>query len=438
MNKKTILYGCIWGIGIILFLWVLFLGVPFLFDYADNEYGIVDYLGVSFAAATALFTGSAFTVAFVSIYQQNKGINRQIDLNVFSETIRLLMKSDRFLRSQTYIFSDEYKWDRNIIRKILGLQEDAQISLDDYKKVYKHKKTDDESLKKIKLRIRTAYEKIIYFCGRMEYLGFVCQKHAAQDYILEFYGLTITESYEVLKELIEKNKGTAYHHYTELYKQAKEKELQIKENNKMKTTKGVEPQNQTRKFILEIVGLAVSFGILVAAIVGFCVTKHATHLQTSMQFCSSIYPVLQSPEFVNREQYILRELNNRGDDICAIEDIKNDTLRNEIYAYCEYLNGIGIMIYEHMINSSVVIPYIGVNTIYIYRKLKPYLYITRLKRSCYSSQELSAEENKKIQKAASLYFVHYELLALEMDKRGEEWTEKLQSALDKQKRETNK
>lgn len=182
--------------------------------------------------------------------------------------------------------------------------------------------------------------------------------------------------------------------------------------------------------IFKIVEILISLAIFVAAIIGFSVNEQTTRLQTSMEFCSTIYPILQSQEFVEREHFLKRELSKLGNEICPIEDIENDSLKHEIYAYCECLNGIGIMIHEHMINHNVIIPYIGVNTIYIYRKLKPYLYMTRQERVLYVSPELSDMENKKIQRAASLYFVHYELLVLEMERQGEKWTEDLQSELD--------
>ena len=182
------------------------------------------------------------------------------------------------------------------------------------------------------------------------------------------------------------------------------------------------------KDILEIV---ISFGLLCTAIYGFYVTNETTRLQTSMDFCSTIFPTLQSEEFISREYYLMRELSKRGDNVCPIEQIDNDTLKQEIYVYCEYMNGIGIMAHEHMINHSVIIPYIGVNSILIYRRLKPYLHLTRQMRADYVDSSLSEEENAKIQKAASLYFVHYELLVLEMERQGASWTRRLKAKLNR-------
>ena len=187
------------------------------------------------------------------------------------------------------------------------------------------------------------------------------------------------------------------------------------------------------KLILEILNLAISALILFAAIIGFVVTIRATRTQTSMEFFSTVYPILQSQEFRDREQYLLRELSKEGHKICAIEDIENEILRQEIYTYCECMNGIGILVQEHMIKDGVIIPYIGVNSIYIYRKIKPYLYMTRQKRALQISPELSANENKKIQNAAELYYVHYELLVLEMEKQGEKWTKEFKGKLNKYK-----
>ena len=175
----------------------------------------------------------------------------------------------------------------------------------------------------------------------------------------------------------------------------------------------------------------LTLALVVTALYGFYVTNSTTRLQTSMNFCTEVYPTLQSHEFVEREQYILHELGKRGENSCAIEDIQDAKLRREIYAYCEYMNGIGIMVYEDMINTSVIIPYIGVNSIFIYRKLRPYLNKTRDKRGQYYSTDLTYEENKKIQKAAKLYFVHYELLVLRMEEDGEKWTKRFQKELNR-------
>ena len=41
-----------------------------------------------------------------------------------------------------------------------------------------------------------------------------------------------------------------------------------------------------------------SIGLFVAALYGFYVTWEATRMQTSMDFCTYIYPTLQSEEFV--------------------------------------------------------------------------------------------------------------------------------------------
>ena len=59
--------------------------------------------------------------------------------------------------------------------------------------------------------------------------------------------------------------------------------------------------------------------------------------------------------------------------------------------------------------------------------------MTRQKRALQISPELSANENKKIQNAAELYYVHYELLVLEMEKQGEKWTKEFKGKLNKYK-----
>lgn len=181
---------------------------------------------------------------------------------------------------------------------------------------------------------------------------------------------------------------------------------------------------------LELCMALLSLGLVVTAIYGFYKINKTTRLQTSIDFCLKVYPYLQSKEFVQQEQYLIEELNKRNEEaICAIEDIKDEKLKQEILKYCEYMDGLGIIVYEHMINYNVIIPYIGVNTILIYRKLIPYLNRTREARARRSLDMLTIEENEKIQQAASLYFIHYELLALEIERQGPEWTKRFQNEL---------
>lgn len=222
MGKKTIIWISIGSI-ILIIVWLLFWLLPFRVEYVHCNKDIVCYLEVSFAAATALFTGIAFTVAYISLYQQNKGLKRQLDMDVFSDTLNLIMASDRFTRSKMYIYSEEYYYDMSKLKKMLGLAEEEKIKLDDFRRVCFYRTPSGSSIhmnEKTKERLRKSYEKISYFCGRMEYLGFMSKKEVADHLILEFYWQTIVDSYNILNKYIYITEDGQNKYYSELYCEA--------------------------------------------------------------------------------------------------------------------------------------------------------------------------------------------------------------------------
>lgn len=157
--------------------------------------------------------------------------------------------------------------------------------------------------------------------------------------------------------------------------------------------------------------------LVVTAIQGFRVTNQTTRIQTSMDFCLSTYQMFQSKEFVEKERYICKELCKRGENYCAIEDIDNDTLRDAVYEYCEIMNGVGVLVMEHMINPDIVVAYLGANTLMAFQYIKPYMDLTREAR--YHDDVLMGlpeYERKLIRDARPLTFAHFELLAMEIKK----------------------
>ena len=86
--------------------------------------------------------------------------------------------------------------------------------------------------KETKERLRKAYEKITYFCSRMEYLGFIFNEKGAETLIMEYYGRTILESYRNLHDIIENSRNQdkmkrLYLYYSKLYESAENKEKEI-------------------------------------------------------------------------------------------------------------------------------------------------------------------------------------------------------------------
>ena len=81
--------------------------------------------------------------------------------------------------------------------------------------------------KDIKKKLCKSYEKIIFFCGRMDYLGFMCENNVAVSLILDYYAGTIKESYCILKSLIEENGNGFYVHYTRLFNLAEKENCKV-------------------------------------------------------------------------------------------------------------------------------------------------------------------------------------------------------------------
>ena len=112
-------------LAIIIVVWLVFLIVPFILYFLDSNLSRIKLLGVSFSAASALFTGVAFAVAFHSLSKQQeslikqqenlkiqqesldmqqKTLIKQIDLSVFIDSIGLLMNNWKFNNCQDYIY----------------------------------------------------------------------------------------------------------------------------------------------------------------------------------------------------------------------------------------------------------------------------------------------------------------------------------------------
>lgn len=212
----------IWGIS-----WLL----PILLPCPDNS--TLSFLNIIFTAATALFTGIAFVVAFFSISkeqeilkQQQSTLIAQTRLSVLSETMRLVMDSERFLKSKKYILSPDYYTDIETVKKVLGIK--GKVGLEDFKTLLVRGLKKNQFDDKERLELLDAYENITFFCARMDYLGSVSKEESVTDLIIDQYGLTIIESYKVLSQLIKRsreqsNRQWLYEHYTKLNEEAEKR-----------------------------------------------------------------------------------------------------------------------------------------------------------------------------------------------------------------------
>ncbi|MCR4859016.1 MAG: hypothetical protein K5890_12605 [Bacteroidales bacterium] len=205
------------------------------------------------SVATALFTGIAVLWAYnsfktqkdslenqrenlksqqESLNKQQESLIRQFNLSVFSESIRLLMNSTMYNQGRDYIYSNKYGKDLDTVRMVLNIPSGDPVGLDDFKKILDQDLRGKEGVpitKKEEQRLRDSYDKIRFFCMRMEYLGVLSKEDAALNLILDYYGYTIKKTYENLESLIKKTRkdpstSELYLHYTQLYNLAKERE----------------------------------------------------------------------------------------------------------------------------------------------------------------------------------------------------------------------
>lgn len=95
--------------------------------------------------------------------------------------------------------------------------------------------------------------------------------------------------------------------------------------------------------------------LVITAIYGFQSNREAIRLQTFMEYSFDIYKTISSDEFKKRERNIQKGLSALREQgvVCAIDDIKDDDLKKDIHKYCGYMDGVGILVMEHMINPEV-------------------------------------------------------------------------------------
>lgn len=162
-----------------------------------------------------------------------------------------------------------------------------------------------------------------------------------------------------------------------------------------------------------------SMGLLCAAVYGFRSARGATRLQTSLEFSFVVYKELHKKSFKERERFIQNKLSTYKGEVCAIDDIEDQTLRGEIHKYCGYMDGIGILVMEHLIKPEIILYNTGVGLLRTYCLLKPFLDASRQKRYEMATHDINdGEVDKIISNSVRLYYAHFELLALEMLRQG--------------------
>lgn len=229
-----------WGVVLVLLIIILWLGFGFVPFFVPNiSDSTVKLLNTSFTAATALFTGIAFVVAFCSlskqqenIKEQQENLSKQIELNVlsvFMDTMKYVTNSQSFKQCQNYILSEDFFHDRETIREQLKKSMGEDITLDDYSKVLDQKDSKVSITEDEIVQLRQNRDKIKNFCMRMEYIGIVVlnsKDKTAERMLLDLYGHVIKKTYENRLSTLIKNDqiDDSYTYYVQLYNLVKENE----------------------------------------------------------------------------------------------------------------------------------------------------------------------------------------------------------------------
>ena len=265
---------------------------------SDNSNNYLDYLNVTYVAVGAMCTGLAFAITLYGLYiqtkelhKQNRHLSQKLTLNVFTDAFGHVLDNERFREAQQYVHSSQFPQDVDTLvakrspfikellqearekynipespnyseiesvkvemtdNEILYKKRLAEIrSMDEYKKIKRNiciedfreilsisKKTSQENSSSNVIVSCKSYERIRYFCDRMDYLGIVYhtyketvknEKNNAGDenLIVNYFGYNITSSYCLLKPFIESSQsqegGNHYYNFSYLNKETMEK-----------------------------------------------------------------------------------------------------------------------------------------------------------------------------------------------------------------------
>lgn len=287
----------------------------------------VDYLNAFYVAAGSLFTGLAFFITLYGLFQQNnevqkqnKRLSEQISLDVFTEAFTHVMESDHFREARKYILSNQFDTDvdtlvsmtSTIIREELAnlktkyekikqgnesqsqynneiihqkgdeekyLQEVAKIrkkkeyqralskiSIEDFRQIRSPllnlTEMDSKNSEEVR-KTSVVYERVKFFCDRMEYLGLIHYTYnnmgknkkntmLKDKYLIpDYLGYDIITSYKKLAPIIQskkrKNKGNYYFNYTYLYYVTLDREKDYLENMNSEITELIRKHSRQSK-----------------------------------------------------------------------------------------------------------------------------------------------------------------------------------------------
>ena len=220
-TKKAIIIVCV--------IWLLFMLIPIFRLITGKE--ILSGINDAYVMVGALFTGLAFAVTYGSLLLQNNALKEQLAMDNLSNTINLILDSDRFRECRKYVLSKTFCNQVELLKK---MKTEGPIFIEDWKKLDNGEKAENTTGEYV--NSYKSYEKLIFFCGRMEYMGIVLKNKGVDYTVLDYFGNTIIESYARLEPYITNSRirfgETYYFHYTYLYNLAKQREPILKQECK--------------------------------------------------------------------------------------------------------------------------------------------------------------------------------------------------------------
>lgn len=220
-TKKAIIIVCV--------IWLLFMLIPIFRLITGKE--ILSGINDAYVMVGALFTGLAFAVTYGSLLLQNNALKEQLAMDNLSNTINLILDSDRFRECRKYVLSKTFCNQVELLKK---MKTEDPIFIEDWKKLDNGEKAENTTGEYV--NSYKSYEKLIFFCGRMEYMGIVLKNKGVDYTVLDYFGNTIIESYARLEPYITNSRirfgETYYFHYTYLYNLAKQREPILKQECK--------------------------------------------------------------------------------------------------------------------------------------------------------------------------------------------------------------
>lgn len=197
----------------VILLWLMFFFAPNITLIGEKELlqgcpkDIRSHLNIAYVAAGALFTAIAFIGTLWINLKIHKNAIRASSLDGFLNVFEKIQNEKKFNDARKYVL-DRLPQDLQILKETgqtIGLKEIKSIKINNNK--------DDKT---------TAYNHIMYFCGKMEYFGLLLKnRYIEEESILDYFGDTIINSYKNVKAILEVEQNrrkdiTYYIHYAYL------------------------------------------------------------------------------------------------------------------------------------------------------------------------------------------------------------------------------